>query len=116
MHRLRNRILIPAVDLIVAATTVGLLVLVTNDSDAAPAQGRDGVNAPTAVETEIGNAVVQERLPDGTPGPVQTRSTDPPVRTAGQGGIVVVHAHSWSVPAIARRVDRRGGHRRRVQR
>jgi len=73
MLRLRNRILIPAVGLIVAATTVGLLVLVTNDSDAAPAQGRDGVNAPTAVETEIGNAVVQERLPDGTPGPVQTR-------------------------------------------
>jgi len=73
MHRLRNRVLIPAIGLVVAATTAGLLLLVSSDSDATPAAGRDGANVPAAVETEIGDAVVQERLPDGTPGPVQVR-------------------------------------------
>jgi hypothetical protein len=71
MRRLRGRILIPAVGLIVAATTAGMLLLV-NDSEATPAP--DGTNAPAAVTTDIGDAVVQERLPDGSPGPVEVRN------------------------------------------
>lgn len=70
MQRLRGRILIPAIGLVVAATTAGLLLLVS-DSDATPAP--EGADAPAAVDTQIGDAVVQERLPDGTPGPVQVR-------------------------------------------
>ena len=70
MARLRGRLLIPAVGLIVAATTAGMLLLVSNDSDATPAP--DGANAP-AVDVEIGDGVVQERLPDGSPGPVVVR-------------------------------------------
>lgn len=70
MHRLRGRVLIPAIGLIVAATTAGVLLLV-NDSDATPAP--EGANPPAAVTTDIGDAAVQERLPDGTPGPVQVR-------------------------------------------
>jgi len=73
MHRLRNRVLIPAIGLVVAATTAGMLLLVTNDSDASPVTAGDGANPPAAVDVEIGDAVVQERLPDGTPGPVQVR-------------------------------------------
>ena len=70
MRRLRGRVLIPAIGLVVAATTAGMLLLV-NDSDATPAP--DGTNAPAVVETEIGDGVVQERLPDGSPGPVVVR-------------------------------------------
>ena len=70
MRRLRGRVLIPAIGLVVAATAAGMLLLV-NDSDATPAP--DSSNAPAAVETEIGDGVVQERLPDGTPGPVVVR-------------------------------------------
>jgi transcriptional regulator with XRE-family HTH domain len=70
MQRLRGRVLIPAIGLIVAATAAGVLLLV-NDSDATPAP--EGTNPPAAVTTDIGDAVVQERLPDGTPGPVQVR-------------------------------------------
>lgn len=70
MRRLRGRLLIPAVGLIVAATTAGVLLLV-NDSDATPAP--DNANAPAAVTTDVGDAVVQHRLPDGSPGPVEVR-------------------------------------------
>lgn len=70
MARLRGRILIPAIGLVVAATTAGLLLLVS-DSDATPA--KEGVDAPAALDTEIGDAVVQERNADGTPGPVEVR-------------------------------------------
>jgi hypothetical protein len=65
IQRLRGRVLIPAIGLVVAATAAGLLLLVANDSDATP--------VPVTAEVEIGDAVVQERLPDGTPGPVQVR-------------------------------------------
>lgn len=70
MRRFKNRLLIPAIGLVVAATTAGMLLLV-NDSDATPAS--DGANPPVAVDTEIGDGVVQERLPDGSPGPVEVR-------------------------------------------
>jgi hypothetical protein len=70
MQRLRGRVLIPAIGLVVAATAAGVLLLV-NDSDAAPA--RDGADVPAAVDVEVGDAVVQHRLPDGSPGPVEVR-------------------------------------------
>ena len=74
MRRLRGRLLIPAIGLVVAATTAGVLLLV-NDSDASPSTD----NAATATaETpgapvEIGDAVVQDRLADGAPGEVRVR-------------------------------------------
>jgi transcriptional regulator with XRE-family HTH domain len=67
--RLRGRLLVPLAGVLVAATTVGTLLLVSNDSSASPAQPAAG----DAVAVEIGDAVVQERLPDGTPGPVLPR-------------------------------------------
>ncbi len=73
LERLRHRILIPAIGIVVAATAVGVLLLVGNDDDATTVTTRDGANAPVQVDAEIGDAVVQERLPDGTPGPVEVR-------------------------------------------
>lgn len=85
MARIRGRILVPVIGIVVAATAAGTLLLVSNDSDAAPA---DAGSVPAGGETgaedagtgdaagapvEIGDAVVQERLPDGSPGPVQVR-------------------------------------------
>lgn len=69
-RRLRGRLLVPLIGVVVAATTVGTLLLVTNDSGASDGPTDSG----DAVEVEIGTAVVQERLPDGTPGPVLPRS------------------------------------------
>ena len=69
MRRLRGRVLIPVIGVVVAATTAGMLLLVA-DSEATQPEGAD---TPVSVETEIGDAVVQERLPDGTPGPVVVR-------------------------------------------
>jgi len=80
---LKGRLLIPVIGVVVAVTAVGALLLVTNDSDAVTNPG--GTTQATvisdttvagdtsAVTTDIGDAVVQERLPDGTPGPVETR-------------------------------------------
>jgi hypothetical protein len=56
---------------VVAATTAGMLLLVSNTSEATP--GAEDPAATAVVETEIGDAVVQERLPDGSPGPVEVR-------------------------------------------
>lgn len=69
-RRLRGRVLVPVIGVVVAATTVGTLLLVSNDSSAADGPTDSG----DAVEVEIGDAVVQERLPDGSPGPVLPRS------------------------------------------
>jgi transcriptional regulator with XRE-family HTH domain len=69
-NRLRGRILVPVVGVVVAATAIGTLLLVTNDSGASAGPVKSG----DAVEVEIGDAVVQERLADGTPGPVLPRS------------------------------------------
>lgn len=71
LQRLRGRVLIPAIGVVVAATTAGMLLLVSNTSDATPAS--EDPAAAVVVDTEIGDAVVQERLPDGTPGPVVVR-------------------------------------------
>ncbi len=81
--RLRGRVLIPVLGVIVAVTVAGTLLMVSDDSGAseAPAgandraaalHGDDAV-APTGANVEIGSAAVQERLPDGTPGPVTLR-------------------------------------------
>jgi hypothetical protein len=61
---LRGRLVVPLAGIVVAATAAGTLVLVPADDSAA----EDGP-APA----EIGVAVVQERLPDGTPGPIVVR-------------------------------------------
>ncbi len=74
MRRLRGRLLIPAIGLVVAATTAGVLLLV-NDSDAAPStdDSTTAIAETPAGPVEIGDAVVQDRLADGTPGEVQVR-------------------------------------------
>ncbi len=84
MGRLRGRLLIPVIGVVVAVTAAGTLLLVSGDSDAAevrstggteqvgPGAGADA-DAPVTEDVEIGDAVVQERLPDGTPGPVEVR-------------------------------------------
>lgn len=82
MSRLKGRVLVPVVGIIVAATTAGMLLLVSGDSDAAngtaPTEDTQvevttSTVADVAVTPEIGDAVIQERLPDGTPGPVRIR-------------------------------------------
>jgi transcriptional regulator with XRE-family HTH domain len=85
--RLRGRLLVPVIGVVVAVTAAGTLLLVTDDSDANVATTPGGTPAVTvedgssttatdgvgSVPTEIGDAVVQERQADGTPGPVQPR-------------------------------------------
>ena len=86
MGRLRGRVLIPIIGVVVAVTAAGTLLLVSGDSDASqvtttgdteavePSAGAgQDADVPVSPEVEIGDAVVQERLPDGTPGPVVTR-------------------------------------------
>lgn len=68
---LRGRVMVPIAGILVAATTVGSLVLVSSKDSGAAA---GPTNAGDSVDIEIGTAVVQERLPDGTPGPVVPRS------------------------------------------
>ena len=84
---LKGRLLIPVIGVVVAVTAVGTLLLVSNDSDAVTSSGgatpttivADPGTATTTVDgtagatTDIGDAAVQERLPDGSPGPVTTR-------------------------------------------
>ena len=87
--RLKGRILIPILGVVVAATAVGTLLLVSDDSEAnvqaVPGAAVEttvevpGAEDPAAVDggaevpTEIGDAVVQERNADGSPGPVTPR-------------------------------------------
>lgn len=88
MRRLRGRVLLPMAGVVVAVTAAGTLLLVPpTDSGAAPAPRVDAVATtstvapaattapadPAAVPVEIGDAVVQERGPDGSAGPVQVR-------------------------------------------
>lgn len=86
MGRLRGRVLIPVIGVVVAVTAVGTLLFVSGDTDAAVVDSTGGSEqvdtptgaepsdpAPATAEVEIGDAVVQERLPDGTPGPVEIR-------------------------------------------
>jgi hypothetical protein len=67
--------MVPVVGVMVAATAAGTLVLVPSQESSA-----DTVDAPDAgatmepnPEVEIGEAVVQERNADGTPGEVVVR-------------------------------------------
>ena len=79
-RRLRGRLVVPIAGVVVAATTLGTLLLVSGPSGAAETDGADGPARDVTEahadepEVEIGDAVVQERLPDGTPGPVVPRS------------------------------------------
>lgn len=74
-RRLRKRILIPTVGVVVAVTTAGTLLLTGERSGASsatpagPGSSKRDLGAPT----EIGTAIIQDRLPDGTPGPVHLR-------------------------------------------
>ena len=64
VRSLRHRLLLPVAGVIVAATAVGTLLLVQAANDSSPPQ-------PVITgSVDIGTAVVQTRLPDGTPGPV----------------------------------------------
>lgn len=70
MQRFRDRLIIPTVGVVVAAIATGGVLLLVNDA----AAGAAPMGAlPPAFDVEIGDAVVQERLPDGTPGPVEIR-------------------------------------------
>jgi len=73
-RRLRGRLMVPIAGVVVAATTVGTLLMVSGagaaEAEPEPSEAPD----TTGAEVEIGHAVVQERLPDGTPGPVVPRS------------------------------------------
>jgi len=73
---LKRRVLIPAAGVMVALLGVGALVLVQapEPADAAPKAPAGLVVPSSAVPVDIGSAVVQERLPDGTPGPVVVRN------------------------------------------
>lgn len=67
-RRFRNRLLIPAIGVVVAVTTAGTL-LFTRDPSGAGDAPTDGAGGAGSAEVRIGKALVQERLPDGTPGP-----------------------------------------------
>lgn len=79
-RQLRMRVLVPAAGVLVAFCGVGALLLVGGDVSAESGPTGEGdravnelVTAGSGVEPEIGTAVVQERLPDGSPGPVTVR-------------------------------------------
>lgn len=81
--RLRGRLLVPIIGVVVAVTVAGTLLLVSEDSGASelPHGPKDVAGsvvdgdsaATTGAPVDIGQATFQERLPDGTPGPVQFR-------------------------------------------
>lgn len=74
-QRLKGRVMVPALGVVVAATAFGTLLLAAGDTGAQPALVVDDPLTPTTVaEVQIGDAVMQERLPDGTPGPVVIRN------------------------------------------
>jgi transcriptional regulator with XRE-family HTH domain len=79
---LRGRLMVPVVGVMVAATAAGTLVLVPSQESSADEVPTTAGRAsavpteqvlPSAPEAEIGDAVVQERAADGTPGPVTVR-------------------------------------------
>jgi transcriptional regulator with XRE-family HTH domain len=72
-HRLlRRKVLVPAAGVLVAVVGVASLVLVQrNDAEATEPPGSD--HPTVSVPVSVGTAVVQERLADGTPGPVVVR-------------------------------------------
>lgn len=78
---LRRKLLVPAAGVLVALVAAGSLVLIDRSASASvptttpPSTIPEVVaTTPIAAGTEIGDAVVQERNPDGTPGPVQVRT------------------------------------------
>jgi hypothetical protein len=87
-RNLKGRLLVPVIGVVVAVTALGTLLLINDDSGTdvtttagavvttveQPADaGATTADAGAEVPTEIGDAVVQERNPDGTPGPVTPR-------------------------------------------
>lgn len=70
--RWRKRVLLPVAGIVIAATAVGTIILVTSDDEPSTttpptATEEPGVPPPDA---SLGPAVVQERDPSGAPGPV----------------------------------------------
>lgn len=81
-HRLlRRRVLVPAAGVLVAVVGAASLVMVQrNDAGATQPTSTD---APAVtVPVSVGTAVVQERLPDGTPGPITVRGATAEVTPA----------------------------------
>lgn len=75
MRLLSRRVFVPAAGILVGLCGLGTVLLVADGSSAAA--GSSDSSAVTApVDVEIGTAVVQERLADGTPGPVEERQAD----------------------------------------
>lgn len=98
---LRRRVLIPAAGVMVALLGVGALVLVQGPqpADAGTNTPIGGPGAAAIVPVDVGSAVVQERLPDGTPGPVVVRhGVDAPV-PAGADAVGAESTTSTSVVA-----------------
>lgn len=95
---LKRRVLIPAAGIMVALLGVGALVLVQGPQTADAGTGTPvGGAGAAAVAVDVGSAVVQERLPDGTPGPVVVRhGVDAPV---GASAGASVGASSISIEA-----------------
>ena len=78
---LRGRTVVPVVGVLVASTTAGALVLTDAKESSATEADRAAVEQPAPESTVtptvvIDDAAFQERLDDGTPGPVQVRVDD----------------------------------------
>ncbi len=71
--RLRERLMVPAVGVVVAVTTVGTLLFMSERSGAADKPTSGPAAGGSGAKTEIGTAVQQERLADGTAGPITER-------------------------------------------
>jgi transcriptional regulator with XRE-family HTH domain len=72
---LRGRLMVPVVGVLVAATAGGSRVLVpAKDSSADEGDPSARIELPANPEVHVADAAVQERLPDGTPGPVESRN------------------------------------------
>ncbi|MFZ4518808.1 MAG: hypothetical protein ACOYOP_10485 [Microthrixaceae bacterium] len=76
LRLLRGRVLVPAVGVLVTTTACGPLVMIPGErSNAAPVRGSDTpAVAGELPAARIGDALVQERNADGTPGPETVRN------------------------------------------
>jgi hypothetical protein len=76
MRLLRRKVMIPAVGILVSFCGAAALIMVSGEpATASPSPHQQAaVTASTVPQAEIGTAIVQERGPDGTPGPVVVRN------------------------------------------
>ncbi|MFM7068315.1 MAG: helix-turn-helix domain-containing protein [Actinomycetes bacterium] len=91
-RRLRGRVLVPAIGVIVAATAVGTLLMVPQQSGA-NSTDKAGVNGAVVPAPQIGDAIVVERNPDGSPGAVTPAVPAPEI-----GDAVVVERNPDGTP------------------